>query len=74
MIITVTMANKISSFVKYWFAVGYHAGMTGKNLEPSSELRSYIEDEYDQDIFKEYQKGRDAGEHDRTNYINTESN
>jgi len=68
------MATKPSSFVKYWFAVGYHAGITGKSLEPSSELCKYVEEEHNQDIFKEYQKGRDAGEYDRRNCINTESN
>ena len=67
-------SKKVKAVEKYWFAVGYHAGMTEKLLAPDPSFIKYIEEVINIDILKEYKDGRQCGISDRGQGINTESN
>jgi hypothetical protein len=45
---------------KYWFAIGYHDGLTGVNRPPSKLLVDYLL-ENKIDILKNYNQGHIAG-------------
>lgn len=51
---------------KYWFAVGYHHGMSNIIEPPSKETVSYFQEMHDVSITKEYEQGRKAGTNDKS--------
>ena len=67
-------SKKVKDTEKYWFAVGYYAGMTDKLLAPDPAFIKYIEDSIELDILKEYTNGRSHGISDKRQGINSESN
>jgi hypothetical protein len=58
--------GKMIYALKYWFAVGYHHGISNIIEPPKPETISYFKEIYDANISEEYEKGRKAGVHDKS--------